>query len=86
MKVLILIKEEALRKIKYKLIGGINNLGIEELCKYITNLNKEIIVDIFNLKVKYSNKKKKIDEIREQKIIVLSIKKLLDYFDKNKCI
>jgi hypothetical protein len=54
-----ILTEDDVNKIKSNLGGSVYNLSLEELCISLKRDNKDIIVESYNIKTFYYNKKKK---------------------------
>lgn len=80
----LILNEEYFRKIKYNILGGVNNMSLEDICKSLKINDNDIRVDIYTIKSKYKNPKNKQLEYREQNIIVLGKKKMIDYLNSEK--
>ena len=56
------INEDYFSKIKSNLLGNVNNLNIEEICKSLQLSDKNIIVEIYPINSEYKNKSNGIQE------------------------
>ena len=72
--------EDKFRNIKSDIFGKIKNISIEDLCNSLSVINKEILIDSYNISSEYKNKKNKID-IRKQNIIIISHKETIKYLN-----
>ena len=75
-----LVTEDSFRKIKSDILGKTKNITILELCKSLTLLNKDIIIDSYNISTEYKNKNNNI-EVRSQNIIIISNKDMIKYLN-----
>jgi len=57
-----------IKNLKLNINGAVNNLNIEELCKTIPLLDKNINVEIYNINSDYKNSKNEIEH-RNQNIL-----------------
>ena len=72
--------EDKFRNIKSDIFGKIKNISIEDLCKSLSIINKEILIDSYNISSENKNTKNKI-EIRRQNIIIISHKEMIKYLN-----
>ena len=75
-----ILSEDNIKKIKNSISGNYKNYTIDELCKSLKIKNKNLIVHIIPIRVNYKNSKNEI-EIREQNIIVISEKNMINLLD-----
>jgi hypothetical protein len=76
----LLVTEDNFRNIKSDIFGKIKNISIEDLCKSLSIINKEILIDSYNISSENKNTKNKI-EIRRQNIIIISHKEMIKYLN-----
>ena len=77
------INEDYFSKIKSNLLGNVNNLNIEEICKSLQLSDKNIIVEIYPINSEYKNKSNEIQD-RQQNVILIGYKNMLDYLNEEK--
>lgn len=77
------ISENVVKNLKRSIIGGVNNLTIEELCKTLSLNNEKKRIDIYPIKTEYKSNNSEI-KIREQNIIIIGHKDMLQYLDCQK--
>ena len=77
------ISENVVKNLKRSIIGGVNNLTIEEFCKTLSLNNEKKRIDIYPIKTEYKSNNSEI-KIREQNIIIIGHKDMLQYLDCQK--